>query len=454
MFKEKFKRELLATLRLSIPIIIAQLGVVLMGVTDNIMVGRFLGKVPLGAAGIANTIAFLIASFSVGGMSVIAPMVSKCVAESEEKGIKYLFSSTLWVAFIYSVFLSLVGFLVYHRFDLFQQPDIINKVSPPFLLIILASNIPLFYFLALKQFADGLFKPELAMYITAMGLVLNLIGNYVLITGAGIITPIGILGSAYATCITRVLMAIALFLFLRYNANFKVYFRRVSLLFNKKLIWEILQRSIPGGAQVFFEIAAFSFAVIMMGWISETALAAHQIAISIASTTYMMATGFSFAGGIRVGEAWGLRAPRGIRIAGFAAYFWVFAFMLSSMILILIFDKILLSAYINDADVIQQALPLLSIAAIFQLSDGIQVVGLGVLRGLADIKIPTLITFLAYWVVALPLGYFLGFHFKLGSIGIWLGLLVGLTISAVLLYIRFTNLISLKNLKKRFVLNE
>jgi MATE family multidrug resistance protein len=188
----------------------------------------------------------------------------------------------------------------------------------------------------------------------------------------------------------------------------------------------------------------------MMGWISETALAAHQIAINIASLTFMMATGFSFAAGIRVGEAWGNRSPKGIRVAGFAAYFLVFAFMSVCSLAMVLFDRFLLELYINDAEVINLALPLLGIAAIFQLSDGIQVVGLGVLRGLADIKIPTIITFVAYWVVALPLGYVLGFVFGLKSIGIWLGLLCGLTVSALFLYFRFRYLINYKNLKSRF----
>jgi MATE family multidrug resistance protein len=188
----------------------------------------------------------------------------------------------------------------------------------------------------------------------------------------------------------------------------------------------------------------------MMGWISDSALAAHQIAINIASSTYMMATGFSFAGGIRVGEAWGKRSIKGIKLSGFSAYFLVFLFMSLCSLLILFFDKFLLGLYIDDVEVTRIALPLLAIAAFFQLSDGIQVVGLGVLRGLADIKLPTIITFVAYWAVALPMGYILGFVFGLKSIGIWVGLLLGLTVSAVFLYFRFKNLTKVDALRRRF----
>lgn len=451
MFKDRFKKELKTTIKLAVPIIIAQLGVVLMGVTDNVMVGRLLGKVPLGASGIANSIAFLISSLAVGGMSVVAPMVSKYYAEKDPKGIKELYVSTMWVTGIFSVVLTAMGYVAYANFKWFQQPDIINQTSPAFLLILILSNIPLYYFISLKQFSDGLSQAKVAMMITTFGLGFNIVVNYLLITGTTWWAPMGLLGAAYATFLTRLLMAVLLFAYFKYSKSFSHYFSNLSFIFNKDLVSEILKRSIPGGSQFFFEIAAFSFAVIMMGWISETALAAHQIAINIASTTYMMATGISFAGGIRVGEAWGQRSPKGIRTAGYASYFLVLAFMGISMILILLFDNELLGFYIDDHEVIAAAVPLLAIAAFFQLSDGFQVVGLGVLRGLSDIKIPTIITFVAYWCVALPLGYFLGFKFGFKAQGIWWGLLVGLSLSGVFLYARFNNLTSSAALRRRFV---
>lgn len=450
MFSKDLKKEINLTLNLAIPIIIGQLGVVMMAITDNIMVGRFLGKIELGAAGIANSIAFLIASLAIGGMSVVAPMVSKCAAEKDEKALKELFISTLCVAGIFCIVLSVIGVWVYFNFEIFQQSSIINRTAPSFLIYILASNIPLFLFLGLKQFADGLSKPKVAMVITAMGLFVNAFGNYVLINGVWGFPKLGFDGAAISTFLTRLVMLVLLFLYLRYSSTFLGVFRRMSLKVNFSLTKEILFRSIPGGFQFFFEIAAFSTAIIMMGWISESALAAHQIAINIASSTYMMATGFSFAGGIRVGEAWGKRSIKGIKLAGFSSYFLVFLFMSLCSVLILAFDQFLLKLYIDDLEVIKIALPLLSIAAFFQLSDGIQVVGLGVLRGLADIKLPTIITFVAYWVVALPMGYILGFVLGLKSIGIWVGLLSGLSVSAVFLYFRFRNLTKANSLRKRF----
>jgi multidrug resistance protein, MATE family len=450
MFTTDLKKEINQTLNLAIPIIVGQLGVVMMAITDNIMVGRFLGKIELGAAGIANSIAYLIGSLAIGGMSVVAPMVSKCAAEKDNYALKELFISTLLVASFFCFVLSGIGLFIYFNFEIFQQSPIINQRAPSFFLFILASNIPLFLFLGLKQFADGLSKPKVAMVITAVGLVVNAIGNYVLINGAAGMPRLGFEGAAISTLLTRVVMLIILFLYLRHSRTFQGAFKRLNLKVNFRLTKEILFRSIPGGFQFFFEIAAFSIAIIMMGWISESALAAHQIAINIASSTYMMATGFSFAGGIRVGDAWGKRSIKGIKLAGFSAYFLVILFMSFCTFLMLVFDEYLLRLYINDGEVIKIALPLMTIAAFFQLSDGIQVVGLGVLRGLADIKLPTIITFVAYWVVALPMGYFMGFKFGFDSVGIWLGLLAGLSVSAVFLYFRFRKLSKPHALRARF----
>lgn len=451
MLTKKLVTELKTTLNLSIPIIVGQLGVVLMAVADNIMVGQLLGKTALGAAGVANSIAFLIASLAVGGLAVIAPMVSKNIAENNIKYLKKLFVNTNFVAVFYGTVLSLIGLTVYFNFGILKQSEQVTKLSPSFLLTILGSNFFLYLFVALKQFGDGLSKPRVAMIITIIGLIFNVSGNYVLIKGLGFIPKLGLNGAAIATLITRAVMFLILAIYFYSNIKFSSIFRDNKWLPDYRIFFEILRRSIPGGFQFFFEIGAFSTAVIMMGWISETALAAHHIAINIASSTYMMATGISFAAGIRVGDAWGRRDAAAIKIAGNAGYIMVFAFMTLSMLIIFFFKLPILHFYISDVDVIQIATPLLTIAAIFQLSDGLQVVGLGVLRGLADIKIPTAITFVAYWVIALPAGYFLGFKTGMGANGIWTGLLLGLTASAIFLYFRYRFLVNPKIINERFL---
>lgn len=444
MLDKKFSDELKNNIKLSFPIIIGQLGVVLMAVADNIMVGRLLGKIELGSAGLANAIAFLIASLAVGGLPVVAPMVSKALAENKHAYLRKLLSSTIWVAIIYCLVLSFLGYILYLNYGFFNQSPEINSLFPSYMAIIMGANAVLFIFLAFKQFTDGFSKPKVAMFITLAGLIVNVVLNYLLIEGVWIFPKLKLDGAGWATLFSRVFMLMLMLLYLLRNTSFKQIFKKIEYRVDVENISNILKRSIPGGFQFFFEIGAFTTAVIMMGWISGTALAAHNIAINIASSTYMMATGISFASGIRVGDAWGRKDYQGIGLSGNAGYLLVFLFMSLSMLLIFSFKTQILNLYIADQNVIEAAIPLLNIAALFQLSDGVQVVGLGVLRGIADIKIPTVITFIAYWVIALPLGYILSFNFGIGAIGIWLGLLTGLTVSAILLYFRFKNLLKKK----------
>src|SRR6218665_2348589 len=176
MFTDIFKKELGITLKLAIPIVIAQLGVILMGVTDNIMVGRLLGKTALGVSGIANSIAYLISSIAVGGIAVVAPMISKANAEENPGLASRLFSSSLWVALGLSILLTIPGLISYFNFEKFGQPESINQNAPEFLFYILLSNIPLYFFMAAKQFTDGLSKPFIAMSITILGLTSNIAG--------------------------------------------------------------------------------------------------------------------------------------------------------------------------------------------------------------------------------------------------------------------------------------
>jgi MATE family multidrug resistance protein len=245
-------------------------------------------------------------------------------------------------------------------------------------------------------------------------------------------------GAGWATFASRVFMALALMAFVMNNKSFKRY--DVSFHFksiNKKVIKKILSLGLPSGLQYFFEVGAFSFAVIMVGWLGTNQLAAHQIAISLASISFMVMLGISVAGSIRVGNAVGMKDIEETRRAGFTAQILGAAIMLVSGLVFIIFRNFLPTLYVSDEVVISYASSLLIIAALFQISDGVQAIGIGILRGLTDVKIPTAITFIAYWIVGLPVGYLLGFNFELGVQGVWIGLLLGLTTSAILLTLRF-----------------
>jgi MATE family multidrug resistance protein len=437
-----YEEEIKKTFSLALPIVVAQLGVVLMGVTDNIMVGRYIGKIGLGSSGIANSMAFLIASIGIGGLSVVAPLISKAKAERNIPEINRLFRAGIRVSLWFGLILGFIGFICIYFFDIFQQSPEINQQAPTFMAIIVFSNAFMFVFAAAKQLSDGLSRTYVAMMITILGLILNLVFNILLINGYAGLPKLGLNGSAVSTLITRILMMCAMLAYLFRNKVFVRYLKTKhnSLKINE-LIIKIIKIGVPSGLQFFFEIAAFSLAVVMMGWLGENQLAAHQIAINVAATTYMMAAGLSVAGGIRVGDGRGLKDIHKIRISANVALLLVIAFMTTMMLIIFVFNRFIIELYISDEEVIQIAMKLMLIAAVFQLSDGIQVVSLGVLRGISDVNIPTWITMFAYWGLSLPLGYFLGFSMKMDAIGIWIGLLVGLTTSAVLLTLRFYHLV-------------
>ena len=449
-----FEREAKKTVSLAIPIIVAQLGSILMGVTDNIMVGHYLGKIGLGVAGIANSIAFLISSIGVGGLAVVAPLISKAKVEGNIGEVNRLFRAALWAAGWFGLIMCIIGFLCITFFEVFQQSAEINAKSPSFMGIVLISNVFTFMFIASKQLSDGLSKTKVAMIITILGLAFNFVFNIVLINGYLGFPKLGLNGAAVSTFFTKLLMLLVMLLYLYRATAFKEYLKRIyNPLPVADLIKLIFKIGVPSGLQFFFEIAAFSLAVVMMGWLGEAQLAAHQIAINIASTTYMMASGLGVAGAIRVGEGRGLRSIARIKMSGNVALLLVGTFMTIMMLLIIVLNRFLVELYISDAEVIALAVKLMLIAAVFQLSDGIQVVSLGILRGLADVNIPTWITMFAYWIVALPLGYFLGFSLKQDAIGIWIGLFAGLTISATLLTSRFYYMVGKLKKTEHYQLN-
>ncbi|GAB3542618.1 MATE family efflux transporter [Spirosoma fluminis] len=434
-----YRPEFTDTLRLSIPIIIAQLGVVLMGVTDNLFVGQLLGAVPLGAAGLATSISFLMSSIGVGGLAVGAALISKADSQHDVAGVNRLFRAGLRVALLLSVVLGGLSVLLAFNFGLLGQTADVSRLAQPFILILSASLIPLLVFVAARQLCDGLRYPRVAMAITLSALAVNALFNYLLITGVGPFPEMGVMGSATATLLSRLFMAGAMLLYIYRASRFKPY---LTVVLNQLPcaddIWTILRLGIPGGLTFFFEIATFSLAVVIVGQLGEDRLAAHQIAINMASVTYMMATGISSAAAIRVGAALGRRQRDEIRRAGMAAFILSVSFMSLTAILFLTANDWLVTLYIRDnPDVMHIAASLVVMAGFFQLSDGVQVVALGGLRGLADVNVPTLITLFSYWVVALPLSYALAFWFGMDAIGVWVGLLAGLSIAAVLLTWRF-----------------
>ncbi|RPI72258.1 MAG: MATE family efflux transporter [Ignavibacteriales bacterium] len=432
-----FKEHIKNTFRLAYPIIIGQLGFIMMGVVDSIMVGE-LGAVPLAGASLGNSIFILIYIIGLGVAMSVTPLVAILVGAQRLSECGIYFRQSLIVNVAMGIILMSLIYILSDFFELLNQPADVAAEASSYTKILAISIIPAMFFHTYKQFIEGFSIMKPAMIIAIAANVVNAFTNWVFIYGNLGMPALGLDGAGWATFGSRSFMAIVIALYVMNNKFFKKYdvnfhFRNINL----PVIKKILSVGLPSGFQYFFEVGAFSFAVLMVGWLGTNQLAAHQIAINLASISFMAVLGISAAGAIRVGNAVGKRDITEVRKAGFTAIISGAAIMLTSGIIFITLNDFLPTLYIDDPAVVSIASSLLIIAALFQLSDGVQGVGIGVLRGLTDVKIPTLITFIAYWVIALPLGYMLGFTFNIGVTGVWIGLMIGLTASATMLTFRF-----------------
>jgi MATE family multidrug resistance protein len=408
-----------------------------MGVVDSIMVGE-LGAVPLAAASLSNSLIFLVLIIAIGNAVAVTPLIAILVGAKKLDECGVYFRQSLLLNLLMGLFVFIIIAIGVNYLHLLGQQYEVQVKAKSYMLIIGLSIFPQMIFQTYKQFIEGLSIMRPAMIITLAANLVNVFANWVLIFGNLGFPKLELDGAGWATFISRLFMAVALMVFVMKNERFRIYdvsfhFRSLNL----KVMRKILSVGLPSGFQYFFEVGAFSFAVIMIGWIGPNELAAHQIAISLASVSFMGVLGISQAGGILVGNAVGEQSIKLVRKNGFIAILLGMIWMSVSGILFISLRNFLPYIYIRNEEVINIASQLLIIAALFQLSDGIQAVGIGILRGLTDVKGPTIITFISYWIISLPIGYVLGFIFKLGVTGVWIGLLIGLTCSAIMLTIRF-----------------
>jgi MATE family multidrug resistance protein len=323
-----------------------------------------------------------------------------------------------------------------------QAPHIV-VLAKPFLQIVGVSIIPALIFQTFKQFMEGLSQTKEPMFVALIGELLNIFLNIVLVFGFLGFPQLGLIGSGVATLIARIIMVIMMTWIFLNRENFKIYAQGFQQqIIDSKLFNTLLKIGLPIGLQVIFESSCFAFSAIMAGWVGDNGktLAAHQIALNIAATTYLIAAGISTAASIRTAGQKALKNVEEMQMAGKSAMVIVTVFMFLCAMTMVLGRNLLPSLYVNDEIVIGIASKLLLVAAVFQLSDGIQVVSIGALRGLHDVKIPTLITLIAYWGVGTPLAAFLMFYMGWGGVGIWAALAFALSVAAILLSYRFLKL--------------
>lgn len=436
---KKYKPHYQTNLKLAIPVVISQLGHTLVHTSDSIIVGHFAGTIPLAAVSLVNSIFTVVLVIGMGISYGLTPLIAQESGKKNFKECGRLLANSLLINAITGILLyGLVYFGSLLIIDnMGQAPDVVQQARP-YLGLLGFSIIPLMIFMTFKQFAEGLGFTRQAMMISLWGNALNICLGVIFVKGLFGITPMGISGVGWSTLIDRSIMAIVMAIYVIRSKYFKVYLKSFALRSIGKIrSLNILRIGTPVAMQYTFEVSAFSAAAILIGTIGAVEQAAHQVAINLASMTYMMASGISAAATIRTGNNYGREDFLNLRLSAISSYHIVLAFMAVTALIFIGFNQYLPWIFTSDKAVIVVASQLLIIAGFFQLFDGAQVVGLGILRGIGDVNIPTLITFFAYWIIGLPVGYYLGIHLGMGANGIWYGLTLGLLVSAGLLYSRF-----------------
>jgi len=431
---------------------VSQLGHTLVQTSDSIIVGHFAGTVSLAAVSLVNSIFVIPMVIGLGISYGLTPLIAQYNSRKEYAECGQILSNSLFINIIVSIvlFSGLFFGSIFVLVHLHQMPQVVEQARP-FLLLLGLSIIPMLIFNTFKQFAEGLGFTKQAMIISITGNILNVFLGIIFVKGMFGIKPMGVRGVGYSTLIDRCLMAVVMALYVFRSVKFREYlkgFAAKSISYINSM--QIMRIGTPIALQYTFELSAFSGAAIIIGTISDVQQAAHQVAIGLAAMTYMVSSGIAAAATIRSGNYFGVKDHQGLRVSAISHYHIVIVFMSCTALIFSLFNNYLPYIYTTDKAVIVIAAQLLIIVAAFQLFDGTQIVGLGILRGMGDVNIPTVITFLAYWVVGIPVGYYLGIWLQWGVKGVWYGLLLGLLVSAVLLFLRF-QFISKKHERKSAV---
>jgi multidrug resistance protein, MATE family len=436
-----FREHMRHTIVLALPLVVAQVGHIVTGMVDNIFLGKFFGETEQAAGIVSNQLFVLLLVFEIGISLAITPLVASSAINNNPSGKAALLKNSLFLIPAISVVLFIVLYFSAPLLAYMKQPADVVALAGPFFRVLAFSIIPVSFFFACKQYCEGLGNTRASMYISIAGNLVNVILNYFLITGEFIFPDLGYMGSCWATFYARCFMGLCFVVLIfktqKLNPGKKFFSEAKINFFHLKKIFYI---GIGSAFQITFEVAGFVIAGLMCGSFGKQSIDAHGIAMSMAAFTYMFASGISGAATIRVGQFHAAKDKKNILLAGNSAFMLVIGAMGFFALVFLVFHKYLPWGFTDSPAIAELSSQLLLIAAFFQLADGLQVTGLGVLRGMEDVRFPTLITFVGYWLLALPLCYLLAFVVGWKTNGIWVALSVSLVFVAVCLLYRFRKL--------------
>lgn len=435
MFLKEYTREFNKNLTIALPIMAGQIAHLLVAFADNVMVGK-LGPAALASVSLGNTLVFLAMAIGIGFSFSITPLVAASDSTFDKSQVKAIFHNGLFLCGITGFVLCGSLFVAEPLLYLLKQPKEVVVLAVPYMRITALSLIPLMLFQAVKQFSDGLSLTVYSMQAAVAANIINIVLNYLLIYGKLGFPRLEVDGAAIGTLVSRIIMVPLLVFLLYRRKELKEYFKGAYRL-SSSVIKKLLNLGFPTSLQMFFEVSLFTAAIFLSGVLSTANQAANQIALNLSALTFMVGVGLGVTATVRVGNQLGLQNFKELRRIAISIFLLTICFEVVFALLFIIGKDYLPLMYIADKEVVVIASKLILVAAIFQISDGLQVVILGALRGFQDVWIPSLICFVAYWVVGFPISYQLGVNSDYGAQGIWIGLLAGLSLSALLMFFRF-----------------
>ncbi|MFV0417001.1 MAG: MATE family efflux transporter [Chthoniobacterales bacterium] len=420
------------TLRLALPIMSGHVSQMLIGLTDTLMIGQ-VGVLPLAACALANSILLVFMVFGFGLLSSVAVFTAESFgAGKNERAGEFLIAGLVLATFAGLLIASAV-ILSFPALHFLGQPEDTVLAAKPYLFYLTCSLMPLFLIGAAKSYSEALSMPWIPFWVILSGVLLNVFLNWLLIFGHWGFPEMGLVGAGVATLIARTVSAVAL---LSFVFRSRLYERYRSLRswtsYLKNHLRRLLRIGLPSGTQLVMEIGAFAFATVMMGWIGVDALAAHQVAITCASTTFMVPLGLAMALTVRMGQTVGEKKFTKLRPIAFGALGIGLLVGVFFGLSLAVFARPLGSFFVGDSEILSLIVSLLGIAAIFQIFDALQVIGVGGLRGLSDVRFPMFVIIFSYWLVGLPLAALLAFIFDMEAAGVWLGLAVSLLLVSLI----------------------
>ncbi len=436
-YRDNVKQETSILLKIGFPVILAQLLQMSMSFVDTVMAGR-LSPEDLAAVAVGSSILMPFVVLCLGCMMAVTPIVAQNVGARQFNNIGKNARQVLWLSLI----LAVPSFFILRNlggaFVLIGVTDDIIPIADGYLKAISWGIIPAYAYGALRYFNEGLSVTRPAMFVAMIGTLVNIPANYVLMFGKLGFPQLGAVGTGYASAIVFTVMFIGMFLFTYRYKSYKRFQIFESFRWpEKKYLGELLRVGVPIGISSSMEVTMFAVVSLLVSTISTLAIAGHQIAINFAAMMFMIPFGLSVAISARVGNSIGRKRPDEARFRGYVGVAVSCAIMACTALLMFLFPNAIASIYTDDAPVIEMAVQLIFMAAIFQLSDGLQVSGFGALRGLKDTKIPMYVNLVAYWLIGIPFAYYMGFIAGYGAPGLWMGLIAGLTIAGILHNIRF-----------------